>query len=51
MAAKSPRTMSGQIKRRLERLRLAMRARQLEGFLATSGAGVSYLSDFSGEES
>ena len=51
MAGKSSRTVSGHIKSRLERLRLAMRARQLEGFLATSGADVSYLSDFSGEES
>ncbi len=51
MAAKSSKSSPGHIKSRLERLRLAMRARQLEGFLATSGADVSYLSDFSGDDS
>ncbi len=51
MAAKSSKTSPVHIQSRLKRLRLAMRARQLDAFLATSVADVSYLSDFSGEES
>ena len=51
MATKSSRIVPAHIKGRLKRLRLAMRAKQLDGFLATSVADVSYLSDFSGDDS
>lgn len=51
MAAKSSKTAPAHIQSRLEQLRLAMRAKQLDGFLATSPADVSYLSDFSGQDS
>ncbi len=51
MARKSSKTVPAHIKSRLERLRLAMRAKKLEGFLATSVADVSYLSGFSGDDS
>ena len=51
MASKSSKSSPAHIKGRLKRLRLAMRARQMEGFLATAPADVSYLSDFSGQES
>ena len=51
MAAKSPSGPPAHIKARLRRMRLAMRSANLDGFLATAAADVSYLSDFSGEDS